>query len=639
MSLRSVRSTISFYAGASVLAVVVTLIGYVLYSGSKALEFINSHVTTLATQDAQELLDAQAQAIASNLGRVLEEPLTIASGVAQLNAQLGMRGESAIQLDREYVSRVLREILIRRPNLLDAFAAWEPNAFDSNDKGYAGNVDQGYDASGRFMPWWYRTSEGTLKVQPLGSILDSDIVLSTGVRENEFYRCPKESLRACIVDPAPYELNGKQVLMSTFSMPIMAEGVFKGVVGFDLALDFIQDQLSRSNNTLYGGAGSVALITAGGLVVGNSADPQSVGKSAGKAFGEIPDRQEGVTRYYDVKRGVYRVYLPLHFGGSNTVWTLVLQLPKAAVLADLKDLQQTLMEQREDTAVGMLSVGLGVACLGLLLMWFISGRIGKPLRQMVRMLDDIARGDGDLTQRLQVNRQDELGAIATGFNAFLASLQLLISQLINSVSDANAAAIQTSVIAQNTRDGVQRQLQEIDQVATAMQEMTATAQDVATNAGRAAQAATQADRAVSVGQQVVQQNVANCADLSRAIELAVSQVCLVATDSENIGSILTTINGIAAQTNLLALNAAIEAARAGEQGRGFAVVADEVRSLAQKTQAATAEIQSMIQRLQSGTREAELLMQSSHSQTRKQVDDTQAASRALEAILISRQCI
>ncbi|WP_409258703.1 methyl-accepting chemotaxis protein [Pseudomonas sp. AS2.8] len=223
--------------------------------------------------------------------------------------------------------------------------------------------------------------------------------------------------------------------------------------------------------------------------------------------------------------------------------------------------------------------------------------------------------------------------MAGGFNRFLASLQGLIGQLIHSVGEVASAAEHTSHIAQRTRDGVERQLQEIEQLATAMQEMTATAQDVAGNAGRAARAATEADGAVNQGQRLVQQNVASSAALAQEIERAVEQVRRVAEDSENIGSILTTINGIAEQTNLLALNAAIEAARAGEQGRGFAVVADEVRNLAQKTQVATGEIQSMIQRLQQGTREAVTVMQASGAQTSTQVAQTEATRHALDTIL------
>ncbi|WP_420893610.1 methyl-accepting chemotaxis protein [Pseudomonas oryzihabitans] len=178
-----------------------------------------------------------------------------------------------------------------------------------------------------------------------------------------------------------------------------------------------------------------------------------------------------------------------------------------------------------------------------------------------------------------------------------------------------------------------QQLLEVDQVATAMHEMTATAHDVARNAGNAAKATQKATAAVHDGQQVVQQSVQESSRLAQEIELAVEQVQRVAHDSVSIGSILTTINGIAAQTSLLALNAAIEAARAGDQGRGFAVVADEVRSLAQRTQVATGEIHDMIQKLQSGAREAVEVMQSSREQTIQQVEQTEIARVALQTIL------
>lgn len=249
------------------------------------------------------------------------------------------------------------------------------------------------------------------------------------------------------------------------------------------------------------------------------------------------------------------------------------------------------------------------------------------------MLDAVAKGEGNLTQRLQVNRRDELGAIATGFNTFLASLQHLIKQLVQSVGEVSDSAQHTSDIARRVRDGMHQQLLEVDQVATAMHEMTATAHDVARNAGNAAKATQKATAAVHDGQQVVQQSVQESSRLAQEIELAVEQVQRVAHYSVSIGSILTTINGIAAQTSLLALNAAIEAARAGDQGRGFAVVADEVRSLAQRTQVATGEIHDMIQKLQSGAREAVEVMQSSREQTIQQVEQTEIARVALQTIL------
>jgi methyl-accepting chemotaxis protein len=248
------------------------------------------------------------------------------------------------------------------------------------------------------------------------------------------------------------------------------------------------------------------------------------------------------------------------------------------------------------------------------------------------MLKGIASGEGDLTRRLDYPRQDELGELAGWFNRFLDKLQPIIADVKRSVQDARGTADQSAAIASQTSAGMQQQFREVDQVATAFQEMSATAHDVAHNAAQAADAARSADQSSREGLGVIGKTTATIELLANEMNGAMQEVEGLANSSEQIGSVLEVIRSIAEQTNLLALNAAIEAARAGEAGRGFAVVADEVRNLAKRTQDSVEEIRQVIEGLQKGTREVVSSMQSSHRQAQGSVDQVEQAVAVLQRI-------
>ena len=279
-----------------------------------------------------------------------------------------------------------------------------------------------------------------------------------------------------------------------------------------------------------------------------------------------------------------------------------------------------------------LLIGAISLAIGLMLATFISRMIVVPLNNTVKAMDEIAQGDGDLTKRLDDSGSNEISKLAAAFNLFAEKVRTMVSEVSGATTQLSSAAEQMSVITDETSRGVSQQQMETNQVVAAMHEMTATVQEVARNATEAAHAATSADSAAAEGRDVVVKTMKSIEDVSTEVHSAGSVISQLETDSENIGTVLDVIKSIAEQTNLLALNAAIEAARAGEQGRGFAVVADEVRTLASRTQQSTQEIQTMIEKLQEGSQSAVSVISNSRGHADESVNQAAKAGSSLEAI-------
>lgn len=263
--------------------------------------------------------------------------------------------------------------------------------------------------------------------------------------------------------------------------------------------------------------------------------------------------------------------------------------------------------------------------------------IVKKLMYAVSELNNSATriSNGDLTARSEYASEDELGKISTAFNTMALRFESVIDDVSKATTQLASAATQTSVLTEQANSAIQHQRLETDQVASAMNEMNATVHEVANNTSLAADAAREADEASRNGKQIVANTIQTIDTLASEVGKAAIVIQTLEKDSESIGRVIDVIRGIAEQTNLLALNAAIEAARAGEQGRGFAVVADEVRTLASRTHASTQEIEEMITGLQSGARSAAAVMGGSQQQAQQGVEQTKEAGVALGTISLS----
>ncbi|MBH9414194.1 methyl-accepting chemotaxis protein [Pseudomonas aeruginosa] len=636
----SIQWKITLLAGLCLLGVVALLVGLSVYRMQHSSVLVKSASTQMLDESARLRLEARGELQALRIQRYFMDAFQYGKGFSRqilfLRDQAQKRFLDAYDL-REDLTRQVRTALAANPEVLGLYVVFEPNALDGKDELFVDQPALGSNDKGRFSLYWAQATPGQLESE---SMIESELADTSsgpsGAAYNAWYTCPKESGQPCVLDPYFDKVGERQLLMTSIAFPLELDGKVIGVMGLDINLSNLQALSEQGNRELYDGVGQVGILSPAGLFAGNSRDAGLLGKNLAKAdpqhAGELLQLlAAGKSRLFNENDDL-KVLQPLQPIPGAKPWGVLLEVPKSALLGPALALERQLDDMRREGTWVELGLGLGAAVLGLLVLWLSARGVTRPILGVAHMLRDIASGEGDLTQRLPHTGRDELGELAGWFNRFLDKLQPIIRDVKVSVRDARSTADQSAAISSQTSAGMQQQFREIDQVATASHEMTATAQDVARSAAQAADAARGADQATRDGLALIDRTTQSIDSLAANLTSAMGQVEQLASSSEEIGSVLEVIRAIAEQTNLLALNAAIEAARAGDAGRGFAVVADEVRNLARRTQDSVEQIRGVIEGLQQGTRDVGDAMHGSHRQAQGSVEQVDEAVAALQRI-------
>ncbi|MCP1496576.1 methyl-accepting chemotaxis protein [Pseudomonas migulae] len=630
----TIQSKIALLAGLCLLLVVGLLMGLSLYQTHQSSQQVARASSEMLANAAREHMQALGKVQAMQVQRTFMQTHEYGQGLSRYLLylrQLQHEGNLTRPQLRQALSTQLHQALIDKPDLLGLYVIFEPDALDGADASFVNQASMGSNETGRFSQYWVQSKPGELQ-----AVIGDEALLAntspgpSGAPYNAFYTCARDSRKACVLEPYFDEASGSRKLVTSIAFPLMDNDKVIAVVGLDINLAALQQNSVASALQLFDGNGQISIVSPRGVISANSQDVTRLGQPLENA--EVMDTlRQGSPKVFADRQQI-NVLEPLAPIAGAVPWGVLVGVPQEVLLAPVTTLQNELDAQGVQSTALELLLGGGSALLGLLLIWYTAQRITRPLLVLTRVMEDISLGEGDLTRRLQVQSRDEIGQLATAFNRFVERIHKSIREVSSAAQGVNEGARRVLDASNSSLSNFDDQSSRTNSVAAAINQLGAAAQEIALNASDASQQASSARQQTEDGRQVVQRTIEVMNDLSGKISESCANIEALNDKTVNIGQILEVIKGISQQTNLLALNAAIEAARAGEAGRGFAVVADEVRSLAGRTQTSTLEIQQMIEELQVGARESVTTMTESQRHSEESVSIANLAGSRLDSV-------
>lgn len=597
--------------------------------------YVSSTVHTMVMADAEMLLKAEGEALAKDLGLELERALKAVETISHSYQKLISEG---LTPTRDEANAMLQQLLESNPNFVAAWMFWEPNAFDGRDEEYANTY--AHDHTGRFIPVWSQDQAGNFHAEPL---IGYDVAGELQDGLNHVLQIGKNVL----FEPYPYELGGENIFVTSIVAPVVINGKAVGMTGVDLSLEQLDQMISQFSFYDNGFAG---LMSNQGYVLSHQ-NTELIGTNYFESTA-MKDRDDNQQVQEAVRTGqpmiiegfsnalqqnVYRLFTPIHVEGVDTPWSAFLAAPVDEVTRGVTQLMNTILISCFVVLIILIAINL-----------LVTRNMLRPILNMVEHGHQLAMGDFTrLLPEKYRKRKDELGQLARSFTSITENMRELLRQIqentqtvVQSASRMDGVAKQAAESAhevaramEEVATSAENQMQSAEESARSMEEMSQGVQRVAQAASTVVDMASEMNQKVNDGERTVQDAVKQMDRIQQETTATRAKMEHLQEEATKIGNIVNMITEISEQTNLLALNAAIESARAGEAGMGFAVVAEEVRKLANETKDSAIDIQQLVETIQKETTEVTQLINENQMEVNQGIERIEEVGRVFEEMM------